>query len=262
MNRGSLEPNLKLTVPSSNQASFAKFLTQSGTFKEGNLLVNKDGVRIVSQSEDEAQPPIKPVNNQISLAELDTIKVVGKGNGGIVQLVQHKWTNQFFALKQIQMTLEESTCRRIAQELKINQSSQCPHVVVCYQAIYYNGTISIILEYMDGGSLEDLLNKVKTIPEPFLAAICKQPATTWQTSSAGNRRIIRRYLRIVRYSTRDICCLQTSENCFLSGSQLKANYFHVLNNFTIQGTRQNMLGFRGTVSLLVQLLKSKVGIIS
>jgi hypothetical protein len=28
--------------------------TQSGTFKEGNLLVNKDGVRIVSQSEDEA----------------------------------------------------------------------------------------------------------------------------------------------------------------------------------------------------------------
>jgi hypothetical protein len=27
---------------------------------------------------------------------------------------------------------------------------------------------------MDGGSLEDLLNKVKTIPEPFLAAICKQ----------------------------------------------------------------------------------------
>ncbi|KAK2395687.1 mitogen-activated protein kinase kinase [Trifolium repens] len=174
MNRGSLEPNLKLTLPSSNQASFAKFLTQSGTFKEGNLLVNKDGVRIVSESEDEAQPPIKPVNNQISLAELDTIKVVGKGNGGIVQLVQHKWTNQFFALKQIQMTLEESTCRRIAQELKINQSSQCAHVVVCYQAIYYNGTISIILEYMDGGSLEDLLNKVKTIPEPFLAAICKQ----------------------------------------------------------------------------------------
>jgi serine/threonine protein kinase len=76
--------------------------------------------------------------------------------------------------QQIQMTLEESTCRRIAQELNINQSSQCAHVVVCYQAIYYNGTISIILEYMDGGSLEDLLNKVKTIPEPFLAAICKQ----------------------------------------------------------------------------------------
>lgn len=35
----------------------------------------------------------------MSLADVDTIKVIGKGNGGIVQLVQHKWTGQFFALK-------------------------------------------------------------------------------------------------------------------------------------------------------------------
>ena len=64
--------------------------------------------------------------------------------------------------------------KQIAQELKINQSAQCPYVVVCYQSFYENGVISIILEYMDGGSLADLLKKVKTIPEPYLAAICKQ----------------------------------------------------------------------------------------
>ena len=46
--------------------------------------------------------------------------------------------------------------------------------VVCYQSFYENGVISIILEYMDGGSLADLLKKVKTIPESYLAAICKQ----------------------------------------------------------------------------------------
>jgi len=79
-----------------------------------------------------------------------------------------------FYNQQIQMNLEDATCKQIAKELKINQSALCPYVVVCYQSIYDNGTISIILEYMDGGSLEDLLNKVKTIPEPFLAAICKQ----------------------------------------------------------------------------------------
>ena len=72
------------------------------------------------------------------------------------------------------MTIEEPMRRQIAQELKINQSAQCPYVVVCYQSFYNNGVISIILEYMDGGSLEDFLNKVKTIPEPHLAAICKQ----------------------------------------------------------------------------------------
>lgn len=72
------------------------------------------------------------------------------------------------------MNVEESARRQIAQELKINQSSQCPYVVVCYQSFYDNGAVSIILEYMDGGSLADFLRKVKTIPEPFLAAICKQ----------------------------------------------------------------------------------------
>lgn len=44
-------------------------------------------------------PPIKATDNQLSLADIDVIKVVGKGNGGVVQLVQHKWTSQFFALK-------------------------------------------------------------------------------------------------------------------------------------------------------------------
>ncbi|KAH1055254.1 hypothetical protein J1N35_033319 [Gossypium stocksii] len=108
-------------------------------------------------------PPIKPSeadnDDQLSLEDIDAIKVIGKGNGGIVQLVQHKWTGQFFALKVIQMNIEESYRKQIAKELKINQPSQCPYVVGCY---------------MDGGSLAYFLKKVKSIPEPYLAVICKQ----------------------------------------------------------------------------------------
>ncbi|KAJ7979298.1 Mitogen-activated protein kinase [Quillaja saponaria] len=174
MKKGGLSSNLKLSLPQSDGVSFAKFLTQSGTFKDGDLLVNRDGVRVISQNEVEPAPPIKALDNQLSLADIDTIKVVGKGNGGIVQLVQHKWTSQFFALKVIQMNIEESMRRQIAKELKINQSAQCPYVVVCYQSFYDNGVISIILEYMDGGSLADFLKKIRTIPEAYLAAICKQ----------------------------------------------------------------------------------------
>ncbi|XP_023516502.1 mitogen-activated protein kinase kinase 2-like [Cucurbita pepo subsp. pepo] len=165
--------NLKLNLPQEDQ-SIAKFLTQSGTFKDGDLLVNRDGVRIVSKSEVEAPPPIKPTDDQLSLADIDIIKVIGKGNGGTVQLVQHKWTAQFFALKVIQMKIEESHRKQIAQELKINQSAQCPYIVVCYQSFYDNGSIYIILEYMDGGSLADFLKKVKQVQEPYLAALCKQ----------------------------------------------------------------------------------------
>lgn len=72
------------------------------------------------------------------------------------------------------MNIEESMRKQIAQELKINQSSQCPYTVVCYQSFYDNGAVSIILEYMDGGSLADFLKIVKSIPEEYLSAICKQ----------------------------------------------------------------------------------------
>ncbi|XP_073317669.1 mitogen-activated protein kinase kinase SIPKK-like isoform X2 [Primulina huaijiensis] len=129
MNKGALAPMLKLSLPPPDEVSLSRFLSESGTFKDGDLLVNRDGVRVVSQS------------------EVDAV---------------------------IQMNIEESARKRIAQELKINQSSQCPYVVVCYQSFYDNGAISIILEYMDGGSLADFLTKVNKIPEPYLAAICKQ----------------------------------------------------------------------------------------
>lgn len=74
----------------------------------------------------------------------------------------------------IPLNTEESTCRAISQELRINLSSQCPYLVSCYQSFYHNGLVSIILEFMDGGSLADLLKKVGKVPENMLAAICKR----------------------------------------------------------------------------------------
>ena len=88
MKKGNLGLGLKLSVPQTDQVAFAKFLwvffsisvsvickcdcfnldfekfeiltcgyccrTESGTFKDGDLLVNRDGVRIVSEAEVEA----------------------------------------------------------------------------------------------------------------------------------------------------------------------------------------------------------------
>lgn len=88
MKKGGFSNNLKLSIPPAGEQSITKFLylslslslflsrsidrclrvwiwsdprvcviccrTQSGTFKDGDLRVNKDGVRIVSQSEPEA----------------------------------------------------------------------------------------------------------------------------------------------------------------------------------------------------------------
>uniref|UniRef100_A0A453N2K0 mitogen-activated protein kinase kinase n=1 Tax=Aegilops tauschii subsp. strangulata TaxID=200361 RepID=A0A453N2K0_AEGTS len=120
-------------------------------------------------------PPIEPLDNHhLSIHDLEAIKVIGKGSSGTVQLVRQKWTGQFFALKVIQLNIQESIRKQLAQELKLSLSTQCQYVVTCYQCFYVNGVISIALEYMDGGSLADFLMTARTVPEAYLAAICKQ----------------------------------------------------------------------------------------
>ncbi|KAK7272744.1 hypothetical protein RJT34_29558 [Clitoria ternatea] len=164
---------LKLAVPA-QETPITSFLTASGTFHDGDLLLNQKGLRLISEEKESRPSDGKELEFDFSLDDLETIKVIGKGSGGVVQLVRHKWVGRLFALKVIQMNIQEDIRKQIVQELKINQASQCPHVVVCYHSFYHNGVISLVLEYMDRGSLADIIRQVKTILEPYLAVVCKQ----------------------------------------------------------------------------------------
>ncbi|KAF8370031.1 hypothetical protein HHK36_009640 [Tetracentron sinense] len=167
------KPPLKLSVPA-QETPITNFLTASGTFQDGDLLLNQKGLRLISEEKEPGPSDSKDLDFQFSLEDLETIKVIGKGSGGVVQLVRHKWVGTLFALKVIQMNIQEDVRKQIVQELKINQASQCSHVVVCYHSFYHNGVISLVLEYMDRGSLADVIKQVKTILEPYLAVVCKQ----------------------------------------------------------------------------------------
>jgi mitogen-activated protein kinase kinase 1 len=161
---------LRVCVP--KETAISNYVTASGTFQDGDIKLNKEGIRVVSQT----QTATPAENGNISLSDLETVKVLGKGSGGVVQLVRHKWTNETYALKVIHMNIEETTRKQIVQELTINHASQSPYVVICYHAFYTNGLISIVLEYMDGGSLADIMKELepKCIREPNLAVVSKQ----------------------------------------------------------------------------------------
>ena len=75
------------------------------------------------------------------------------------------------------MKFEEPERSSIKKELQINQAKR-EHVVECHQTFYCDGRISIVLEYMDGGSLADVLKHQGKIGEPHLAAISKQVQTS------------------------------------------------------------------------------------
>ena len=52
--------------------------------------------------------------------------------------------------------------------------SHCHHALPFPQAFFDNGAITIVMEYMDGGSLADVLKLHQGLPEPYIAELARQ----------------------------------------------------------------------------------------
>ena len=99
--------------------------------------------------------------------------MLGEGASSIVHRVCHIPTQRPMALKKINV-FERSNRRQLVKELHTLHKADSPYLISFYGAFYKDGAISIALELMDLGSLQDILRVVKKIPETYLAAITKQ----------------------------------------------------------------------------------------
>lgn len=185
-------PALAVNVPSAeetqeNQKPFS--LTSTGTFKEGDLAINKKGLLIKGESPKttasyynaDGTPGGAPRVGEggredvaFSLNDLQTLKVLGHGSGGTVNKALHVPSKRVVALKVITLDIKESVRKQIILELKTLYRNQSEYVVSLYDAFYTEGSIFIALEYMDGGSLADLLKASGKISERVLANVTTQ----------------------------------------------------------------------------------------
>mmetsp|Transcript_4153 Transcript_4153/g.10084 ORF Transcript_4153/g.10084 Transcript_4153/m.10084 type:complete len:274 (+) Transcript_4153:954-1775(+) len=72
------------------------------------------------------------------------------------------------------MNVQADVRKNIIQELRTLHQSSCSHIVPYHGAFFSDGSISIILDYMDGGSLADVTQALGIIPEPQLCRLAKQ----------------------------------------------------------------------------------------
>jgi serine/threonine protein kinase len=99
--------------------------------------------------------------------------MLGQGASGVVYKALHKPTGRVLALKDISVFDAEKR-KQIIKELQTLYSSSCPYLVGFYGAFYSDGSISIALEYMEGGSLADVYKLFGKIPEGVLSKITHQ----------------------------------------------------------------------------------------
>lgn len=103
--------------------------------------------------------------------DLEKLGELGAGNGGVVAKVLHKPSGLIMARKMIHLEVKPAVKKQIVRELKILHDCNSPYIVGFYGAFYFDGEISICMEYMDGGSLDLVLKRCGKIPENVLGKI-------------------------------------------------------------------------------------------
>ncbi|GAV70235.1 Pkinase domain-containing protein [Cephalotus follicularis] len=98
---------------------------------------------------------------------------IGSGASSVVQRAMHIPTHRILALKKINI-FEKEKRQQLLTEIRTLCEAPCYEGLVKFHGAFYSpdsGQISIALEYMDGGSLADILQLRKSIPEPVLSSM-------------------------------------------------------------------------------------------
>ncbi|XP_061630523.1 dual specificity mitogen-activated protein kinase kinase 1 isoform X2 [Phyllopteryx taeniolatus] len=107
--------------------------------------------------------------------DFEKICELGAGNGGVVFKVSHRPSGLIMARKLIHLEIKPAIRNQIIRELQVLHECNSPYIVGFYGAFYSDGEISICMEHMDGGSLDQSLKKAGKIPEQILGKISIAP---------------------------------------------------------------------------------------
>ncbi|XP_077441307.1 dual specificity mitogen-activated protein kinase kinase 2a isoform X2 [Vanacampus margaritifer] len=103
--------------------------------------------------------------------DFEPICELGAGNGGVVNKVRHKPSGLVMARKLIHLEIKPAIRNQIIRELQVLHKCNSPYIVGFYGAFYSDGEISICMEHMDGGSLDQVLKEARRIPEEVLGKV-------------------------------------------------------------------------------------------
>eukprot|EP00826_Nyctotherus_ovalis_P010403 TRINITY_DN12746_c0_g1_i8.p1 TRINITY_DN12746_c0_g1~~TRINITY_DN12746_c0_g1_i8.p1 ORF type:complete len:324 (-),score=77.14 TRINITY_DN12746_c0_g1_i8:189-1160(-) len=110
----------------------------------------------------------------VRLEDLQKAKVLGEGASGYVEKCLHLPTQTLMAVKVIALTGNTTVNQQIKSELKMLHECDSPNVISSYGAFLQENTVKIALEYMDAGTLQDIVRKIGPIPEVILGIIAHQ----------------------------------------------------------------------------------------
>ena len=108
--------------------------------------------------------------------ELEVYEEVGRGGFGVVYRGIIKSTLQEVAIKQIDLEQDATDLIEINKEIQIISECRCPQITSYYGSFVKNYKLWVVMEYVDGGSIFDLLKAgpIDDGEESAIAVIAKE----------------------------------------------------------------------------------------
>lgn len=103
----------------------------------------------------------------------EKLECIGRGSFGEVFKGIEKSTGRTVALKLVDLEKADDEIDIIQREIKVMSEISNPYVVQYHTSLMKGSTLWIVMEYMSGGSLKNLLDTVGPFPEDAIAAIMK-----------------------------------------------------------------------------------------
>jgi mitogen-activated protein kinase kinase 1 len=139
------------------------FIANGDVFVKDNVAINSTGIAMRDN----------PKTFTLRYDELEMGEIIGRGASSVVIQGMHGPTRTPLALKVINL-FDKSKREQLIREIVTLYDAQCPNLIMFYGAFYRDGAITIALEYMDGGSLANVISQVGQIPEFALANMAYQ----------------------------------------------------------------------------------------
>ncbi|MEU7004689.1 serine/threonine-protein kinase [Nonomuraea sp. NPDC046570] len=96
----------------------------------------------------------------------------GRGGMGVVWRAFDQLLHREVALKELTLIGEaEAVRRRVLREARLAARLTHPSIITVHDLVEEQGKLWIVMEYLDGMSLHDLLSQVGTLPDTSVAAI-------------------------------------------------------------------------------------------
>jgi len=158
------------------------------SFDVGDDVFNRDGMRIdaegCSMRVDAPSPlmygtAMARTHDKLIYEELKIGEIIGQGSSSVVLEASYACANNGnlrLALKVIN-TFEQAKRDQLIREIQSLYNCTCPTIIGFFGAFYREGAISIALEFMDGGSLANVVTQASNfVFSPTLASsICYRP---------------------------------------------------------------------------------------